>query len=325
MSDVPASVPPGDDPKPTEATKEPAEASTEGEADESWGWDAEISDADEELGISEETPDAPRESVTDNSVDDTPQPSEDEAPTQAPPPAAPVMPLPPGFKDWNEVLAAAQSAVRQAPPTKPKFPGLPHDDDPAVRRLAEQVLNAPLEQRAQILQAAPGELGARVAQRLHATEEALLRLRSDPYAFVKEAADAMAREAMESSVFADRFRKLEDVVYRQRGQQFLQEHKLSSAEQADLASLLSDGVKPERAVQIVVQQRELRNLKGREGRVSSQQRQIEANKAASRAQQAGKGRGRVPDTTLKAEFKAAGTDVVKLAKLAERQLRERGQ
>jgi len=323
MSDTSASIPPSDDPKPQDSTEAPAEAGTEGEENEAWGWDAETTEYDEGVeDAAEEPTETPESVVTDNSDSDTPPPAE---PAPAPSPSG----LPAGFKSWQEVLAVAQRAVATPPAPAAKLaarlPSLPFDDDPSVKQLASQVQNAPPEQQAALLQAMPGEVGARVVQRLTAANDALNRLRSDPIGFAREIADATAREVMESSAFAERFRKVEDAVYRQRGQQFLQEHKLSSHEQADLAQLLEDGVRPERAVQIVVQQRELKNLKSREGRVSSQQRQIEANKAASRAQQGSKGRGRVPDSSLKSEFKAAGTDVVKLAKLAERQLRERGQ
>ena len=326
MGDEDTKVPDGDE---TQETVPPTEGSTETAADEEgdqdWGWHAEIpDDADEDPEAEAPAADTD-ESETDNSQpknDDTPE-SADQAPSiQGAPP--------PGFSSWKEVLDLATKAKAEpAPPrvespaAKRTLPSLPFDDDPVVKRIVGQLAAVTPQERAEAVKTLPGEVGARVVQRLDALGDAHTKLRNDPQGFIREITDAVTRDVLENSVFAERFTRLEDQFYARTGQEFLTQHKITSAEQAELLDLAKKMPRDE-ALKVLNERRELRELRRLKQGLDTKGRQIEANQAASRAQQGAKGAGRKPGVDWKKEFKAAGTDALKLAKVAERKARAEG-
>lgn len=326
MGDEDAKVPDGNE---TQAEIPPTEPSTEAaaddEGDQEWGWNAEIpDDADEDQPDDEPAADT-NESETNNS-----QPKNDDTPEEAEPATSIQGSPPPGFSSWKEVLDLATKAKAEPSPRvetpsaqRRTLPSLPFDDDPVVKRIVGQLTAATPQERLDAVKALPGEVGARVVQRLDALGDAHTKLRNDPHGFIREITDAVTRDVLEGSVFAERFTRLENEFYARTGQEFLTQHKITSAEQAELLKLAKVMPRDE-ALKVLNERRELRELRAMKQGLDTKGRQIEANQAASRAQQGAKGAGRKPAIDWKKEFKAAGTDALKLAKVAERKARAEG-
>lgn len=322
MGDEEDKVPGGSTPEATAPAESPSTEEDTDAEDESWGWDTEIPEGEEpDEGDEPESDDA---TETDNS-----QPPSD-TPTTGDEPAGDPRGAPPaGFSTWDEVIAAATATRAPKPqaPSAPRgraLPSLPHDDDPLVTSTVGELADMDPAQRAEALKSLPGPLAEKAVTRFKALTQAHRELRNDPLGFVKRITDEVARSALESSVFADRFLQLENTVYAKTGQEFLLANKISSEEQKDLLGLMKRGVPRDEAVKIVQERRELRQLKANQQGVETSKRQIEANQAASRAQQSAKGKSRTPGNGMKAAFKAAGTDVKKLAKLVEKELKAKG-
>lgn len=308
-----ASVPTSDDPKPNSAGEAPTgdePAPTVG-----YGWEAEIDETD--FGASDELEGQVDAAIEDNSPES--DPAEPPAPEPTPAPAVPTLGAP----------QSAPPAPSAPPPPAPKpavsahsaLPGLPHDDSPVVRQWAQSVLNAPVEQRQQLLQSAPGDVGGKVMERLMAVDQAHTRLRADPYSFIGELAEQRAADLMEKSVFAERFKRLEQLVLGKAGEEFLTKHKIAApAERLEFNALVSGGLDAQKAAEILSMKRRLAELEGKSGKVDTKQRELEAIKANARAQQSGKGKGRATDLIgqRQKELDAAGTNVVKIAQINEK-------
>lgn len=277
-----------------------------------YGWEAEIDET--EFGA-ENTLDEPS-SIDDNSPDppleepaaETPPPSEPSAP---PSPAAP-LPAPP---------PAQPPPAPRGQTTPLPLPSLPYDDSPVVRMWTQNVLNAPVEQRQQLLQSAPGDVGKQVMERLMSLDQARQRFASDPYTFIGELAESRAADLMEKSVFADRFKRLEAIVLGKAGEDFLAKHKITeSADRQHFNGLIAKGLDAASAAEIVTMKRRLGELEGTSQRVRAKETQIEATKASARAQQSGKGKGRATDLVGQRarELEAAGTNPLKILQINEK-------
>lgn len=302
-----ASVPISNDPKP-EAGVEAAKAD-ETEPKVGYGWDAEIDET--EFGA-ENTLDE-QSSIDDNS----PDPPLEEPAAETPPPSEPIAPPSP---------AAPPAPPPVQPPPAPRgqttpLPSLPHDDSPVVRMWTQNVLNAPVEQRQQLLQSAPGDVGKQVMERLMSLDQARQRFASDPYAFIGELAESRAADLMEKSVFADRFKRLEAIVLGKAGEDFLAKHKITeSADRQHFNGLIAKGLDAASAAEIVAMKRRLGELEGTSQRVRAKETQIEATKASARAQQSGKGKGRATDLVGQRakELEAAGTNPLRILQINEK-------
>lgn len=322
MADTSASVPPSDDPKPDVADESEATADDEDGEPGGFGWDAEFDKTDPDLDLPVEDDDPPSD---DDNSPDTP-PAADPGSPEASPQSSPTTGLPPvpeGFKDWNEVALVAKATRAPAqppPPSGPPLPALRHDDDPVVKDLARQFLALPANERQNALGRLPGDVGSKVVARIHDRDKAIESFTNDPFAFVRQVAEAMAVETMEQSPFASRFRDVESQVKRQLAERFVQDNKLEQAELGELHKLVASGMPHNMAVQWIARERELAALRGKSGKVADAQRQIDANKQAARAQQSAKGRGRSADLekNRRAELKAAGTDALKIAKINDK-------
>lgn len=326
MADTSASVPPSDDPKPS--TAEPKAKAEGADEPQSYGWDAEFDKtefADDELpsdtlGEGDENADSTSD---ENNSPPTPTetPSSEQPADPAPAPAG-RPPVPEGFASWEEALAAVKAVRAPAPQAAPpsRLPALPHDEDDLVRELADTLIATPPEHKASVLSRAPAELQSKAIQRLDAVDKAVTRFRNDPIGFARDIAARTAEEVMENSPFAARFRWVEKQLQQQVGEKFFAEKKLVGEDRTAFASLVKRGVDPDLASQIVAERKELARLKGTEGKVGEKQRQIDAQKNNARAQQDGKGRGRAPDLekAKKAELKAAGTNILKIAAVHEK-------
>ena len=307
-----SSVPSSDDSKQVSEGEAPTGAAPEPTV--GYGWEAEIDETEfgDENDLDGQTP---TPSIEDNSPDPTPEEPPVDAP---PPPAQPTFAPPPAAQQ-----PAAPPVAPPPPAPKPaaSFGSLPHDDSPVVREWTAHLLNTPVEQRQQVLASAPGDTGSKVAERLMALDKAHGKLRTDPFGFIGELAEQRAADLMEKSVFADRFRRLEALVLGKAGEEFLAKHKIAApTERQEFDGLVRSGLGADKAAEIVAMKRRLAELEGTGQRVAAKERQIEATKASARAQQSGKGKGRVVDLVgqRQKELDAAGTNAVKIFQINEK-------
>lgn len=307
-----ASVPNSDDPQQVSEGEAPTGA--EPEPTVGYGWEAEIDETefgdDNDLDGQTPTP-----SIEDNSPD--PTPVGDDEPAETPPPAQPTF-TPPAAAQQPPAPPPAPPAPK---PAAPAYASLPHDDSPVVREWTAHLLNTPVEQRQQVLASAPGDTGAKVAERLMALDKAHGKLRTDPFGFIGELAEQRAADLMEKSVFAERFKRLEALVLGKAGEEFLAKHKIAApTERQEFDGLVRSGLDAHKAAEIVAMKRRLAELEGTGQRVAAKERQIEATKASARAQQSGKGKGRVVDlvSQRQKELDAAGTNATKIFQINEK-------
>lgn len=300
-----------------DAQPDPAESSTteseDTEADEpevgSGVWadsdDEPFSDVDDvetpegETADGDEASEPDAESVTQDE-DATAEPQAPQTPAQPP--------VPEGFNSWAEVAQAAtrarayeqQIAQQQTPQAQPaaappKLWSLPGDGNPAVLDAIETLRRAQRGDAAaaDAFKSLPGDVQAKTVERASTLEKRWARYTSDPLALV----DDVVLPALEQTEYAKRLRAIEARFARIEGERFLQQHATLVSNEADarrLVDLLRVMPSEAEAVRVLGLEKQVAALSKQKSKVDDKSRQIEANKAASRASQNNKGRGPRP-------------------------------
>lgn len=239
-------------------------------------------------------------------------------------------PVPEGFNSWAEVAQAAtrarayeqQIAQQQTPPAQPqaqqKLWTLPGDGNPAVLDAVEILRRAQRGDAAaaEAFKSLPGDVQAKTVERASTLEKRWARYTSDPLALV----DDVVLPALEQTEYAKRLRAIEARFARIEGERFLQQHATLVSNEADarrLVELLRVMPNEAEAVRVLGLEKQVAALSRQKSKVDDKSRQIEANKAASRASQNNKGRG--PRPTGKAG-RIGSTDPKVIAKAVMRRL-----
>jgi len=270
-------------------------------------------DSDDEPLSEVDDPETPEGEAADDeasepveSVDEVEDAEEAQPAAQTAPGAQP--PVPEGFASWAEVAQAAtrarayeqqllQQQAPQAPaPVKPQpIWSLPGDGNPAVLDAVETLRRAQRGDTAaaEAFKSLPGDVQAKTVERASTLEKKWARYTSDPLALV----DDVALPALEQTPFASRLRAIEAKLARADGERFLQQHANVVANDADarrLVELLKSGADEKLAIHVLGLEKQNAALSKTRQKVEDKSRQIEANKAASRASQTNKGRGPKP-------------------------------
>lgn len=336
MSDTTSKVTDDAPPKETETAETPKGDEDESDGSISGAW----ADSDDEpLSNVEdvETPegdeaddDEASEPVESVSKDEDGEPAE--AGDAAPAANAAQPPVPEGFTSWAEVAQAAtrarayeQQLLQQQAPQAPAAPqpkplwSLPGDGNPAVLDAIETLRRAQRGDAAAVeaFKSLPGDVQSKTVERATTLEKRWARYTSDPLALV----DDLVLPALEQTPFASRLRALEAKLARADGERFLQQHASVVSSEADarrLVDLLREGVPQEHAIKLIGLEKQNAALSKSKQKVDDKSRQIEANKAASRAAQTNKGRG--PKPSGKPGGRIGSTDPRVIAKAVMRRL-----